>query len=264
MSASTRIRKQIVYGIGFLVALAGLIWLGKIVLIPAAPASTPTPSPTEVFQPIRVEQADFIQHEPASPGENYTVDLVVRLTNPNPSAGVGELPLTVDLKDAQGRLIRQETITTYLLPGAPAYAAKINLAVPVPVADVSLQVPDKVNFTTIPASVSLPSFSTFLRERIVKTVGNKVIEEQKGIVTNTSNLDWQFVEVTGVAVGGSGRLLGVGQTFVGELKVGEQREFTLQWPATPGAVTQVIVLPTTNIYRQENIIRALGNPSLLR
>lgn len=244
---------MVVGGIGWLITLA--------VTEPVSPKVTPTP--TAIFQPIDIEEASFIQHEPASVGENYTVDIIIRLRNPNPRAGVARYALTATLFDAQQRQIKREEITTYLLPGAVSYAAKVKVAVPLPVAKIQVTPPAPTEFTTVPASVSLPSFSTRLLERVQENIGNKVIDEQKGIVTNTSALDWQFVEIIGVSLRASGQVAGVGQTFVGELKVGEQREFTLQWPAASN-ITRVIVLPTTNIYREENIVRQLGDPGLLR
>lgn len=261
-SAIRRIKKQITYGLGFLVVLGGVIWLITLVVTEPAPVVA-TPTPTAIFQAIDSEEASFIQHNPASTGENYTVDIVVRLRNPNPRAGVTRYALTATLFDAQQRQVKQEEISTYLLPGAVSYAAKVNVAVPLPVARIQVTPPAQTEFTTVPASVSLPSFSTRLLDRVQESIGNKVVDEQKGVVTNTSALDWQFVEIIGVALKADGQVVGVGQTFVGELKVGEQREFTLQWPAASN-IARVIVLPTTNIYRQENIVRQLGNPELLR
>lgn len=261
---STRRNKQIGYGIGFVVALAGLIWLGGKVFGPSVPASTITPVPTPAFQPVSVEEASLVQHAPSSPAESGRTDIVIRLRNPNPRAGVGEYPVLARILDVGGRLIREETITTYLLPGAVQYAVRLNVPTPVAPARLEVELPENPKFLSIPASVSLPSFTVFQRERATREIGGQVIEEQKWIVRNESPLDWQFVEVVGVAGDAGGRVVGVGQTFVGELRVGEAREFTLQWPATATPPARVIVLPTTNIYKEENIVRAIGDPSLLR
>ncbi len=72
------------------------------------------------------------------------------------------------------------------------------------------------------------------------------------------------MQVTGVAVDASGNVVGVGSTFVGELQPGEEREFTLQWPIPLTPTTQVIVLPTTNLFKEADIIKVIGDPALLR
>lgn len=261
---STRLNKQIGYGIGFVVVLAGLIWLGRVVFLPAGPVPTVTPVPTEIFQKITVEEASVIQHAPISAGELGRADIVIRLRNPNPRAGVGSYPVVARLLNSAGGLVSEETIDTYILPGAVSYATRINVPTSSPVSHLEVKLPEDPKFLTIPASVSLPSFTTLQRERGTREIGKTVYEEQKWIVRNTSQLDWQFVEVVGVAQNVTGKTIGVSQTFVGELKVGEAREVTLQWPATANPPARVIVLPTTNIYREENIVRAIGDPGLLR
>lgn len=261
---STRLRKQIAYGLGFFVVVAGLTWLGRLVFGPAAPAPTVTPSPTEMFQKIVMEEASVITHAAPSAAENARADIVIRLRNPNPRAGVGDYAVIARLLDSAGRTIREEKISTYLLPGALAYAVRVNIETPVPVAKIDVSLPDSPQFLTVPASVSLPGFSVVQRERGTREIGKVVYEEQKWLIRNESPLDWQFVEVTGVAQDAAGRAIGVGQTFVGELKVGESRELTLQWPAASAPPTRVIVLPATNIYREENIVRQIGDPNLLR
>ncbi|MEK7557515.1 MAG: hypothetical protein AAB538_06040 [Patescibacteria group bacterium] len=147
-----------------------------------------------------------------------------------------------------------------------AFAMFQGIMVPVsePPTNVEVELQANPSFITIPASVSLPDLNVTFRERTIKNIGNTVLEEQKGVVTNASSLDWQFVEVAGIAVGNSGAVVGIGKTFVGDLKVGQQREFTLSWPATREPIRNVIPDATTNIYREENIVRVLGDPGLLR
>lgn len=264
---STRLIKQIIYGLGLLVVLILLGWGIVALVTPAPPPPAPTPTPGPQVEPIQLEQVDAIQHPPASVGGSSTVDLVARLRNPNPRAGVPEYNVTFILFDTAGAELSRQTASTYILPGSLQYASKLNVTVSRPVGRVEVALPQDPVFSTVPASVSLPRFSTFLRERATRNIGENVVEEQKGVITNTSNLDWQFVEVSGVALnaaGAAGETVGVGQTFVGELKIGEQREFTLQWPLPADPASRVIILPTTNIYRQENVIRAIGDPGLLR
>lgn len=262
MALTTRRGKQIIYGVGALL-LTALIVAGVSAAIRPIPAPTPTPTPTSLFEPIALEDVSLIEH-PAKPGQAFVVDVVARLRNPNPRAGVADYPVKFTLVSNRGQSLSEIEVPVYVLPGSLAYAVKIGVALSAPPARVDTTLPPAPTFSNVPGNISLPRFSTTLHPRATKPVGENVIEEQKGIITNLSALDWQFVEVVGVAISSAGRPMAVGQTFLGELRTGEQREFTLQWPAPAELVARVIVLPTTNIYRQENIIRALGDPNLLR
>lgn len=262
MALTTRLIKQIAYGTTFLVGLVFVISGLTVITRPEA-APTPTPAPVSLFESIVLEDVSLIEHT-HKPGEAVLVDAIARLRNPNPRAGIADFPITFTFVSQAGQIISTETASVYLLPSSLAYAVNITATLPTSPARVDVTFPVSPTFTTIPASVSLPRFGATLHPRTTKAVGETVIEEQKGLVTNLSALDWQFVEVVGVALSNSGRPIAVGQTFMGELRTGEAREFTLQWPAPAEVVARVIVLPTTNIYRQENIIRAIGDPSLLR
>lgn len=262
MAITTRRLKQIVYGAAALVVIV-LAVTGVSAVLRPTPVPTPTPTPSRLFEPIVLEDVSLIHHAPAA-GEAFVIDVVARLRNPNPRAGVATYPVKFIFRQSRGQTLGEAEVPVYLLPGGLAYAVKIGMTLPTSPARVDTSLPEDPTFTTVPGSVSLPGFSATLHPRTTKTVGESVIEEQKGLVTNVSALDWQFVEVVGVALSSAGRPIGVGQTFLGELRTGEQREFTLQWPTPDQPIARVIILPTTNIYRQENIIRAIGDPNLLR
>jgi len=264
MAITTRRRKQIVYGLGYLVATILVVWGISAALGPEGPPPQASASPTPQFLPIQVEEVSTIEHAPVPPTLSRTVDVVVRLRNPNLRAGVPDYPLTIVLRGPENQTLDKLTASTYLLPGAVSYVVQIGAPVAESISRVEVELPPNPTFVAIPANVSLPSFSWSLRERTVRTIGNTAMVQQKGVVTNTSGLDWQSVEVVGVAVNRDRRVIGVGRTSAGELKVGEQREFTLQWPATSEEIQDVLVLVTTNIYKQENVVRAIGDPSLLR
>lgn len=259
----TRTKKQIGYGLGFLAVFALIVWaIASRFTTPAAPPVAASPTPQ--FLAVQVEEVSTVAHAPVPPALDRTVDIVVRLRNPNLRAGITEYPVSLVLHGRDDHVLEKVTASTYLLPSAVSYVIKLGVPVASEVSRVEVALPANPAFVSVPASVTLPSFSWSARERSVREIGSIPTVLQKGVVTNTSGLDWQFVEVAGVAENSAGEVVGVGQTFVGELKVGEQREFTLQWPAILQDIQNVIVLATTNIYKQENIVRAIGDPSLLR
>ncbi|MEX1997493.1 MAG: hypothetical protein WEA04_02335 [Candidatus Andersenbacteria bacterium] len=256
--AYARVVKQASYAGGFLLFLA-IITGGFIVIATSPTLRGPqlAPTPSALFQPIAVEQVDVVAHD-------GNADFIARLRNPNTRAGVVMYPVTFVVVNERGEEIRRHVETTYLLPGSLQYA--VALAVPVAPRQFSVrvEVPPEPSFTELPETLELPVFGAFLRERGTRQVGNRAIEEQKGIVRNNGTFDFQRVQLTALASDAQGRVVGVGKTFLGELKVGEQREFTVQWPAPIQPTTKVVTLLSTNVFLEETIIRVIGDPSSLR
>lgn len=245
--------------------VSATIFLGVIILITvvptwfvqrqAHPAASPTPTPA--FQPISVEEVSLIRHADR-------MDLVARLNNPNPRAGVADYTLTFNIFDADGKLIDSITKSSYVLPGSLQYIVVLDQPIKPGVANVVANPPSDPLFTAFPPAITLPQFSTYLLQRTPKLVGNQTFKEQKGNVTNTSTFDWQRVEVIAIAFSADNKPVSVGSTFVGTLRVQEQREFTLQWPMSPQPIQYVVTFATTNIFKDENVLKALGHPATLR
>lgn len=239
----------------FVVSLAVL---GLILLLnDPAPAPVATPTPVVATRQIEVEQVDVVRH-PSS------VDIVARLRNPNALAGVKEYPLTFVLLNSEQDEIVRQPVTTYLLPGSLQYVVAVGIPVGEVVTSVRVDIPPTPTFIELPSGLDLPNFGSFLRERGLKQIGRDSYEEQKGILRNNSTVDFNRVQVTALALDARDAVVGVGTTFLGALKVGEQREFTVQWPQPPRPTVRVITFPSTNVFLEENIIRAIGDPSLLR
>lgn len=253
-----RLRKQVTYAV-----IYGIFWLViigvPIMLIaePGSPRPTPTPAPTVTPQPISIQSVDVIQHERA-------VDVVARLHNPNARTGIVHYPVSFILFNNAGVEVHRQTVASHILPGSLQYITALNIPVEGPISRVTLETPESPKYANVPPNIPLPSFSTFLRERTARSVGGQNITEQKGVVTNSSSLDWQYVEVTALALDANDRPVGVGTTFVGRLTSGEQREFTVQWPTSGEPIARVVTLATTNIFKEDNIIRAVGDPASLR
>lgn len=252
-----RLRKQLTYAVGFVAALVLLVG-GPWLLVTNVPRrSTPAPAATEVVQPIEVQSVDVVQ-------QGNVVDVVARLHNPNARVGSAHYLVNFILFDSNNVELLRVPVDSNILPGSVQYISALNIPVAQPVARVTLDIPDNPVYASLASSITLPSFSTFLLERQQVQVGGETFLQQKGLVTNNSAFDWQYVEVTAVATDAANTVVGVGTTFVGRLTSGEQREFTIQWPATTRPTARVVTLASTNIFKEDNIIRAVGDPNLLR
>ncbi|MBI3255706.1 MAG: hypothetical protein HYZ63_01930 [Candidatus Andersenbacteria bacterium] len=258
-----RTKKQIAYGTGFAAVLMGIIvLLGNASLRNQHPEDAP--APISSFLPIKLEALDSIQHIEL-PGVEHTIDIVARLRNPNAGAGVSKYIVTFSVKDRAGQEIRRVPVETYILPGAIQYAMALNVPIGgTQVASIEADLPVSPTFIPLGGSQTPPSFSAFARERKSSTVGQVTSDEQTGIVKNTSTFAWEKVEVYVVGINSESRVIAAGKTFLGALTVGEEREFTVAWPQPDELIERIIILPSTNMFQEQNAIRAIGNPGLLQ
>lgn len=262
---SHRFWKKTVYAAGFFVVCVGFL----LVVIPLSFRSrtTPTPTPTQSpFSPIVLEQRAALVHQRVD--GSRSLDLVAQLRNPNPRAGVSGYPVTfVAYGKDDAELVRKKEMV-HLTPGALQYAAAIDIPIAndatVSRVDVLLPAHDDVQFVLLPEGVSVPEFQTFVQARSVRDVGGNAIETQPGLVRNTGTFDWQKVEVMVVGLNQSKNIIAVGKTFIGRLLVGEQRQFTVQWPATSEPIVDVVALPSTDMFGEANVVEILGNSGLLQ
>lgn len=255
--SARRLFKQFVYAAGFF----GVVTYMVVVVLFAAGVfsrfTAPAPSPPPQFQALVIEALSFI---PTSQG----VDVVAQIRNPNANAGIPSLPVEFLIKDSSGQEVGRHQQTSYILPGTVRYITALNVPIVGQASDVEIILPDKPTHIISPPTLTTPVFSVFLGSRQVVEQGNQLLEEQQGVVFNASSLDWRMVDVTGVARNGEGEIIGVGQTVLGDLLTGQQRDFRVQWPVATEPTQQVTVLATTNMYREENIIQILGDPQTLR
>lgn len=260
MPAVYRLLKQIGYG-ALYVVLATLLISGVVILIRRAYVQ-PTPPPAAALpSPLRIEQVEAVRH-------GKTVDLVARLRNPNTEFGIRSVTGTFHLITDDGTELATHNEKTYLLPGMIQYLVALDVPSPGSFAKVELTLSEPIT-ATIPSTLILPSFAAFPRERTQFKTGDRLLEKQTGILRNTSNLNWERIEVIGVALDERDTVVGVSKTFLGALDSDPQNgdpqlEFSLQWPAPARPTSRVIIWPTTNIFEETNIIKVIGNPNSLR
>lgn len=254
MSSIRRTIKKTSYALLFssiVVLLLGWLIIPRLNFL--RPPQTPN---TIVRESLIVEGVDVVHYE-------NTVDVVARIRNPNPRDGVPDYEVTFVFLDSQNKEIDRIHEKVNLLPGSLNYIAALDIPLSA-TASVRVDMPNRPVFVALPKTAPLPEFNSFLRERNVRTIGNQAYEIQKGLITNRGTLGYRLVNVTGIAFDDEGKVVGIGKTFLGEFAAGEQRVVTLQWPAPASPTQRVILLPSTNIFLQDNIMPVTGDPSLLR
>ncbi len=251
--------KQASYAGGCVVFLAlGVTGIWLLVSSPRQ-AVVVTPTPSVSYQAIVIEQVASVRHE-------GVVDVAVRLRNNNAHVGVAALPLAVVVEDANGQELSRQDTTTYVMPGSLQYVALVNLPVSAGEYQVRALLPAVTNFQELPNGIRAPLLTAFRRGPLeTKIAGGGSFQQQKGIASNGNNsYGMQRVEVVALALDAQKNVIGIGKTFVGELKVGEQREFTVGWPAPALAVADIILSPSANVFEADNIIEVVGDPNTLR
>lgn len=264
MSFARSIKKALYAG-GFFMVFLGIpsfVLLAALVIRSRPARLAPPPE----FKPIEVQRTHVIGHSSSSGISEYTYDIVVVLNNPNARAGVRDYPVVFHLYDSDGNDLPSVTESSYILPGTLQYVMVFGVEVPPAkrLGRVEIERPSSVELLQIPETMELPRFSVFLQEGRERLIDNILFDERKGVVTNTGTFDWNRVEVAAVVMGNTGSIIGIGKTFVGSLAVGEQRSFTIQWPRSTERVAEVIIIPSTNMFRDDNIEEIIGDPSLLR
>jgi hypothetical protein len=261
---SRRNRKKVTYAAGFFLFLVALFWFMLSGLFESRAPVMVTPTPTSTYLPIVQEQAVALPHP--LPGGATGVDVVVQLRNPNAQAGVTNYPVEIRILSPDGTQLLTHTQTTYILPGSLQYvvALELRLEPGQSLGSLEISLPENPEFLELPNNVALPTFNTFLRPRTTRQIGSQVTEVQSGLIRNTSTFSWQRVEIAVIALDSSRSIVAAGKTVLGALAANEQREFTVEWPQTQAAISQVIALPTTDIFRDDNFLRVIGNPEGLR
>lgn len=257
--------KQALYA-GTVFSILWVIIGGSMVLLLPNKVIQGPAVPQEQYLPVEIESVVVIPHTADGEEQTATADVVAQLRNPNPRAGVAEYKVEFVLFNRDGAVITRIPQTTYLLPGAVHYVAVLDVGIPPgqQLTSVKLTEVGNVMFKSLPENINPPKFSVSMRGSSDIQRGNGVFSEQKGIVTNQSAFDWHSVEVTAVGLAGTGDIIAVGKTFVGKLKVLEQREFTVYWRKPSQIVTRIVPIPSTNIFREANYENVVGDPSLLR
>ncbi|MBI3421117.1 MAG: hypothetical protein HY006_03570 [Candidatus Sungbacteria bacterium] len=257
-----RTKKQIAYGTGAAVLVLAILSLATAGSVSVSPQAAPMP--IEGHLPIILESLDIVQ-QPARPGIENSIDIAARLRNPNPISGTAKYPVIFTVKNRLGTEVKKVTVESYLLPGAIQYVMALNVGLgQEAVGSVDAIMPSQVSFSELPPDTQPPTFSAFARQHRDRQIGDSQIQDQFGIVKNTGTFAWEKVEVYVVGQSSEGKVVAVGKTFVGALKVGEEREFSVQWPRPVEAIDRILILPSTNMFAEDNITQTVGRPELLQ
>ena len=180
-------------------------------------------------------------------------DVIARVKNPNSKLGAGVLNYTVRIRDIDGEVIKIVGGKDFLLPREEVF-----LVIP----GVSLsRMPGvaEVIFEGITWQESLvPEPSLAVINPIYKTFspGETFASEVTGAIKNVSTYGFNRVRVQILLFDEGGELLSAATSDINTLQSNEGRFFKVTWPEPfTRLVRDVKVLPRTNIFDEQNILR---------
>lgn len=190
----------------------------------------------------------------ASGSEAY--DLVVWLKNPNEAYGAKLVSGSFLLSGEGGKSLGEVRASSFLLPGETKYIVKQGIA--------SIGGERVVSVTWKMGEVSwvdmqeITGINLNIVDRKYEEVTTGVgFSKVTGLLRNDSTYDWNDVGISIVLLDRSGNLLAVHGTSRQTFRSGEKWDFQLVFPVRfPGDVADVTMQAETNVYNNENFLKA--------
>lgn len=194
------------------------------------------------IQPLQIQSAQIVK---TLAGDD---DLALQVLNPNSNYGVadGEIEVTLGSTDLP--------IDFYMLPGQTKYLVQTALK-GIPAGTTPQAAVKSVNWEKVDSSIDNP----FVVSRDAVTPGQNQTTYQ-AVISNNSNYDFNQVDVGIVVTDNAGNLIATSTTNLQTFLSQTERSIQAIWPfALPvGAVIKTEV--GTNIFNNDNYIKAHGSP----
>lgn len=191
---------------------------------------------------------------PTVPG---AYDVVVRLGNPNGIYGASRAGYTLVVTDAGGTELARRHGFTYVNPAQPRYLIFSLTGLSSAPANAQLQLDA--------AAVQWGALELDAAGLVSFAVQNENLQNKPGsvryqaTVINRSSFDFDTVDVTILLRNAADDIVGAGSTVLRTLTAGELRDIAVDWPFPVSAAVTAEVVITTNIFDNENFIRAHGS-----
>ncbi|MDP3685354.1 MAG: hypothetical protein Q8R32_00815 [bacterium] len=247
-----RLRKQLAVVAVVGSVLAGIIALLVVIVYEPPP---PPPPPPPSYQDLVVRSTGILRQDSGDRADLYAI-----VRNPNANAGVRAVEYTFEV-GAAGQPVVKIPGRTYFMPGQEKPIVALHETVPPEATAVTIRFGSS-DWISVEPGFRPPSFVPVSRTTALKQ-GTPPLYEVKAVLANESTLDYLTVEVATLGLDASGGIVGVGRTFVGSLRSGERREFTVSWPLSPGReVAEVRIVPEVNVFSKAAVLPRPGVPGL--
>lgn len=261
-----RLVKQAIIGGFYLAIIFGVVWFFYRAAVPAPSCTDGIQNGGEegvdcgatscgllcpvAVQPLKVEESRILKA-----GNGY--DVLTLIENPNPLYGASRVDYSLTVTDASGAVMVTRRGNTYVNPLQPRYMVFPLVGVSGTPTDAVLQIDE--------AQVEWSALTTDAKGDIqfgvrdgVRTPASDSMRFEAAVL-NRSRFDFDTVDVVVLLLDSSGNVLGANSTVQRTLVAGEERAFVMEWPfAIPGVDDEDVVV-TTNVFANDNFIRAYGS-----
>lgn len=262
----SRFAKQLIYGSFFMVLIGTVGWWMYRGVVPAPTCTDRIQNGQEegvdcgaaacgvlcapAVKPLTVLPARIIAYG------NGTYDVLAELDNDNATYGAARVEYTLRVTDAAGAEIAMRRGTTYVNAAQKQMLVFPLTGLTVAPASAELQVPaTAVQWARLDLQDGETIEFVVRRDQVLTASGSVRYE---ATVTNRSRYDFDTVDIAVLLYNAQGVLVGTGTTVVKTLIANEERAFSVDWPfAIPGA-TRAQTSVTTNVFDNDNYIRAHG------
>ncbi len=184
-------------------------------------------------------------------------DLVAIIRNPNTTLGLQSLDYKFSLLDAEDKVIKEVTGTSYILPSETQYIIRPDITVE----DVKVE---RATLKLMPAErwssrddLSAPSLSV-LEDKKELSLNPSDQLELFAIVQNQGYYSFKDVEVKVVCWGQNDTIVAVNYTTLNNFYANTQREIRMRWPQDfRDKMQRIDIFIETNIYNPDNFLEPL-------
>lgn len=204
--------------------------------------------PDLVVVPLVERELAFL---PAGAGR---YDALVRLYNPNDTAGFPQLSYTIRLHGADGAVLAERSGTEFILPQETKYIFAFDLS--------ARTQPERITVDIEPGFPELfegyvekPKL-LIINRRHGRVIGGAGYYEAYGLLRNDSPFDFNTIVVRVIARDRSGKALAINATDKRDVLSQDEWDFRLFWPSQfAGTVEDVEMEADTDVYHTENFMR---------
>lgn len=184
-------------------------------------------------------------------------DFVARVYNPNSTYGASVFEYSLSFTDANGVELLKSGGSSYILSGQTKFLTAVSLKINGEVANVTMTI-NSVQWSKVQPFDSVVDFMIRRQNFSPNVNGNS---QFSAMLFNSSNFDFDKVDVAIVLLDETGDIVGVGKTDIRTFLSGTERGFQIQWPySIDSNVTNVAIEATTNLFENFNFLKTYGTP----
>ncbi|OGN10124.1 MAG: hypothetical protein A3C64_00435 [Candidatus Yanofskybacteria bacterium RIFCSPHIGHO2_02_FULL_41_12] len=182
-------------------------------------------------------------------------DFVAKVYNANTIYGASSFDYSLSFTDANGVELMKSNGSSYILPGQTKFLTAVSLKINGEAANVSMTI-NSVQWSKIQPFDSVVNFMIRRQTFSPNVNGNSRFD---ATLYNSSNFDFDKVDVSVVLLDEAENITGVGKTDIRTFLSGTERGFQIQWPySADSTVANVAIEASTNVFENSNFIKNYG------